>query len=725
MIEKLENENHKSFRNYTSNDKFTNINIFFGKNGSGKTSLTEIIAKKSEENNRVFDTTFVRDNVEAYEEIDGVKLIVGKEQIDNEKLIKNIKSENDEISTTKQMINEFLNDAKRRLSTIIHNEFKNSKENFKTGNKIKHKKNTEFEPDKAYKLWLKDIDKRFEFSQFDSLKSLEERKENKEKDLNTITPVLSWSKTKFLELEKTLSEDIIKPSENLNHKLSSWIEEGIEIHRLEDGNLSTCKFCGSDINPIKLLEDLNSKLNDEYTLMMNILHNSKKTLEESIEKTQELSEFIGFEVRNKHISTCESLIRKIEEKEKNSQNVIYLEKSLWSVINKCNGLVNRKEKEIKETIENINSSIFEIEKVAKSWIGQQLSKNEEAKNEVKLIEDYTNQLKENDKRKIKNNKRIEEIKSVNSDLAPFKKLVEEIFQGLGINVKLVINENEQNYSLKHSETDEGLSVVDLSEGERRLIAFLHFYYNLFVSVDDKIKDEIKYILIDDPITSLDIDNRYFITQIINDFIVKIIQKNRQLFLFTHSSLDFHNYGYSQKNNKKNVSYWRIAKNDFGNSELEKLTADEMKNFSNYYNDTLKELLDFALKGRQKLSEITNHIQYANKARFILESHARTHYRIENITTNALERVMENYEISKEYEDKVIQMLSIINSLSHGVSLLDAPINGISIKSVQDSIRVLIGILYKKDKYHIASICNESSIGKDQWRNIQQWSDGLS
>ncbi|MDU0420633.1 hypothetical protein QVA72_07705 [Staphylococcus simulans] len=140
MIEKLENENHKSFRNYTSNDKFTNINIFFGKNGSGKTSLTEIIAKKSEENNRVFDTTFVRDNVEAYEEIDGVKLIVGKEQIDNEKLIKNIKSENDEISTTKQMINEFLNDAKRRLSTIIHNEFKNSKENFKTGNKIKHKK---------------------------------------------------------------------------------------------------------------------------------------------------------------------------------------------------------------------------------------------------------------------------------------------------------------------------------------------------------------------------------------------------------------------------------------------------------------------------------------------------------------------------------------------------------------------------------------------------------
>ncbi|MDU0420635.1 AAA family ATPase [Staphylococcus simulans] len=380
---------------------------------------------------------------------------------------------------------------------------------------------------------------------------------------------------------------------------------------------------------------------------------------------------------------------------------------------------------MKETIENINSSIFEIEKVAKSWIGQQLSKNEEAKNEVKLIEDYTNQLKENDKRKIKNNKRIEEIKSVNSDLAPFKKLVEEIFQGLGINVKLVINENEQNYSLKHSETDEGLSVVDLSEGERRLIAFLHFYYNLFVSVDDEIKDEIKYILIDDPITSLDIDNRYFITQIINDFIVKIIQKNRQLFLFTHSSLDFHNYGYSQKNNKKNVSYWRIAKNDFGNSELEKLTADEMKNFSNYYNDTLKELLDFALKGRQKLSEITNHIQYANKARFVLESHARTHYRIENITTNALERVMENYEISKEYEDKVIQMLSIINSLSHGVSLLDAPINGISIKSVQDSIRVLIGILYKKDKYHIASICNESSIGKDQWRNIQQWSDGLS
>ncbi|PNZ23715.1 GTP-binding protein, partial [Staphylococcus succinus subsp. succinus] len=41
MLNKLENVSYKSFDNYTSNDNLTKVNIFFGRNGSGKSSLSE------------------------------------------------------------------------------------------------------------------------------------------------------------------------------------------------------------------------------------------------------------------------------------------------------------------------------------------------------------------------------------------------------------------------------------------------------------------------------------------------------------------------------------------------------------------------------------------------------------------------------------------------------------------------------------------------------------
>ena len=104
---------------------------------------------------------------------------------------------------------------------------------------------------------------------------------------------------------------------------------------------------------------------------------------------------------------------------------------------------------------------------------------------------------------------------------------------------------------------------------------------------------------------------------------------------------------------------------------------------------------------------------------VLETHARSNYKIENVTSNASNILCEVYEISSEQEMKFISMLNVINSLSHGISMYDTPINSISPKEIRDSIRIMIGVLYKKDPHHIKKMA-ESILDRDKKHEISNW-----
>ena len=50
--------------------------------------------------------------------------------------------------------------------------------------------------------------------------------------------------------------------------------------------------------------------------------------------------------------------------------------------------------------------------------------------------------------------------------------------------------------------------------------------------DREMKENIEYIIIDDPITSLDTENRYHLTKIINQFIDFSKSANKQVLFYT-------------------------------------------------------------------------------------------------------------------------------------------------------------------------------------------------
>ena len=101
MLDKLKNVSHKSFDKYTNNDQLTKVNIFFGRNGSGKSSLSEWL-KLNNEKSVIFNTRYLKNNIEQVEEIDGVSLVIGEKSINHSDQIKNL---SDAINNLENFIN--------------------------------------------------------------------------------------------------------------------------------------------------------------------------------------------------------------------------------------------------------------------------------------------------------------------------------------------------------------------------------------------------------------------------------------------------------------------------------------------------------------------------------------------------------------------------------------------------------------------------------------------
>ena len=195
-----------------------------------------------------------------------------------------------------------------------------------------------------------------------------------------------------------------------------------------------------------------------------------------------------------------------------------------------------------------------------------------------------------------------------------------------------------------------------------------------------------------------------------------LQINR--FCFTHSSFDFHNFAFKGKNNTKETSYWYIEKID-GISKVNKLSKEELSNYSDYYRTVFNEVMSFAIKGKSKVNKLDNYIKYANKVRFILESHARSHYKIEYATAASVTELSKYYNIADEKIENLKESLDIINSLSHGISFIDNHYDELSVTEVHEAIRKVIGIIYNKDKQHVSAICS-GVLNKENKEELQKW-----
>lgn len=76
--------------------------------------------------------------------------------------------------------------------------------------------------------------------------------------------------------------------------------------------------------------------------------------------------------------------------------------------------------------------------------------------------------------------------------------------------------------------------------------------------------------------------------------------------------------------------------------------------------------------------------------------------------------MECYSIQGENEGIIVRMLDVINALSHGISYTWDFVSGISAAEIQNAARVMVWMLYKKDKMHVRAM-----VPGEKWREFEQ------
>jgi wobble nucleotide-excising tRNase len=483
-IKKIDINNFGSYKNYTWINKdieFKDVNIIYGRNYSGKTTLSRIFKCLENknlhrdyenpnfsftlENNSVinidnisinsidicvYNTDFVKENLNWLHNDNGTIepfTILGETNIEIEVNINKIATQlGDKLNEEKEKFNKGLYFSLSELENKFKEEdSKYKKINLELENKLKNKANQEIKPNPLYKnvnYKITNIQNDIKKIKNESFELLSDEvietyknliKENIKDDIKYLPEQKPNFEKLFKEVNEILSK-IIKPSipiqDLLNDSLlQEWVRQGSNLHKEKR---ETCAFCGNviDENLWKKLDEHFSKeseeLRVEITNKINEL-NTKKTALES---------FIKFDENSFYNSFQKDVISKLKNwkdlKSKYENNIDLLINNLDKRLKDIFNIINMNE------IEDISNEILDFFREINSLIEKNNSKTstlnkeqEDAREFLRLNEvakfindiDYDNKIKEISDMKLIKDDSDKRVKDKEDEI---KKLEEEI-----------------------------------------------------------------------------------------------------------------------------------------------------------------------------------------------------------------------------------------------------------------------------------------------------------
>ena len=582
---------YKSYKADSTLQNFNRYNLFYGWNGSGKTTISklfrmietkkipdeyntvkfniEINSQKYNEKNLqninenifVFNEEFVNENINWDEKINKI-LLLSADKVEDSKEYNSLKEEingNEEtntigLRTIYEEENDKLNRELKEIEDLYSKIAKNVKNIFQTIDPSDKEYNT------LNRTKIQNI--------FDTTEELDEiLKYNIEKtevdnlilSLNTEKKEIikykkmNIDKNKFINLFSKIKESLLKivtakVIERLkqNSDISTWVNQGLKLKKKYKNEV--CEFCGNIISSERINE-LENHFNDEVdkikneleTLSIELSHYNIKSNEviidqslfykENFSKVKELNKDITEELLNLN-GIINIIIQKIEEKIKNPFAQIELNEieKIEAILNKYNEYLICQEKYVQET--NNKTINFEKQiKEKKSKLEKYYLKNEfETENIVNKRKKYTSDKNKVESIREKLNKKEIRINELESSLS------NETLGAEKFNEKLDAFIGYDELSLRFDKVLKGYEILrkstkekalHLSEGEKTAIAFVYFLTKVKEN-GNKIEDSI--IVIDDPISSFD-NNKLFsaYSSIRSEF-----DKCKQLFISTHN-----------------------------------------------------------------------------------------------------------------------------------------------------------------------------------------------
>jgi len=614
MLKKIKLSNVATFSNAIEINDLRKINFFYGSNGTGKTTISKVLANPENfrdcnlewENNRkiktiVFNEEFIRNYFYEKDVLNGIYTIgEGASEVENK-----INQKKDELNKVSNKIQEL-------------NASKEYKEKEKSKNYNDFKENCWA---KGYLSLLDDFDLFFTGYKKDKEKFANKILEEKKNDANLLSKdklknrydliygsdvskideisLIPTAQIQKIETEQEILKTAIIGKKDVDitamiEKLHNhdWVKQGKEYYdKNYDEKIKSyiCPFCQQPTseNFRKQLEEyfdetyqnniekLNSFLNKYQQFSQKIINQLEQILMINNQYIKEYSEKI--KDKKKIInSLLNENIQLLKDKEKNPSKKIEI-KSILTELNEINLIsneVNQKIKEHNRLIDNKQSEKPNLEKEIWKYIVDQLSNEIQTYennniNIEKALKNIKEQIKNNEQKQGELTKEIGELEKQIKSVKPTVDKINKILESFGFRgFKLKPSDDERHYQIIRNDGSDAKKT--LSEGERNFLVFLYFYYFIYgvESPEENINQD-KILIIDDPVSSLDSDVLFIVSTLIRCILDKV-RKNqdtvKQIFIFTHNAYFFKEVTFissreSCYNRRNDTLYFIVIKKD--------------------------------------------------------------------------------------------------------------------------------------------------------------------
>ena len=752
------------------------INIFYGRNYSGKSTYSKIFQSielkqlpekygdidfeiklanqifiKSNEiatrvlpiDCKVFNQRFIDDNINLHNDnkLNSFQISIGSDTNETLKKIEDIrlnelKPRNEKLSQIKSDITE------KQQKTKISKDSLDSKLRT-TASKIKNIKNPSVVVGSKYDI--RDIKEEFEkhSSKFPILPLQDDKKAvaeleknverakirileeniNKPQKIDLVSFDKNFNFTLFLENTKKLLSKVVSVSNILDEYKDSpdkinWIKHGVDIH---GDNPEKCVFCGNSIDS-DLIKNLKLAFSDELRSLENQLVLQNNRIKSEIQKLDAIPNINKEDYFKDSVSDIQNINKEIENNTDNRKRVLEILESK----------ISEKQRDIFSKIEinDLNWIDFseiqvEINSLYDDTI-KQIEQFEDRKTKsldflrryyiVKEfpVPEFTKLSQEVDQLQEDMEKINLEQKILNEEKEKFEKDISELEGSLKseseavkrINMILQNSLAHSEMSLKSVDDEEGIyfevsrneeRAYNLSEGEKSLIAFAYYITRLeSLSTEEKSKT---ILFIDDPVSSLDENNIFYIYNLIFCLLEK--KEFLQYFLSTHN-LDFLKYT-NRFSNKKD--YYLIEKI----KEAENIPSKSyIKNLPNYLSNKVTEFVFLFEQIYRVATEDED------------ENNFSVFYNFPNNGRKFIETLLyfKYPDYNTENNDKIINYFGgenapfiqrINNEYSHGEDRFDRTRNPINTSEFKHDARIILGALCQNDQEQFKSFLNNSNL----------------
>ena len=751
------------------------INIFYGRNYSGKSTYSKIfqsielkqlpekyekidfevklanhrIIKSNEIGSelpidcKVFNQRFIDDNIYLHNDnkLNSFQISIGSDTNETLKKIEDIRL--NELKPRNEKLSQIeLDITEKQQKTKISKDSLDSKLRT-TASKIKNLKNPSVVVGNKYDI--RDIKEEFEkySAHFPILplqddekavaeleKNVEqakirilEKNINKPQKIDLVSFDKNFNFTLFLENTKKLLSKVVSVSNILDEYKDSpdkinWIKHGVDIH---GDNPEKCVFCGNSIDS-DLIKNLKLAFSDELRSLENELVLQNNRIKSEIQKLDAIPNINKEDYFKDSVSDIQNINKEIENNTDNRKRVLEILESK----------ISEKQRDIFSKIEINDLNWFDFSKIQVEINSlyddtiKQIEQFEDRKTKsldflrryyiVKEfpVPEFTKLSQEVDQLQEDMEKINLEQKILNEEKEKFEKDISELEGSLKseseavkrINMILQNSLAHSEMSLKSVDDEEGIyfevsrneeRAYNLSEGEKSLIAFAYYITRLeSLSTEEKSKT---ILFIDDPVSSLDENNIFYIYNLIFCLLKK--KEFLQYFLSTHN-LDFLKYT-NRFSNKKD--YYLIEKI----KEAENIPSKSyIKNLPNYMSNKVTEFV-FLFEQIYRVAtedEDENNFSvfynFPNNGRKFIET--LLYFKYPDCQTNNDNKII-NYFGGENAP--FIQRIN--NEYSHGEDRFDRTRNPINTCEFKHDARIILGVLHRNDPEQFKSFLNNSNL----------------